>query len=75
MGVQPIEFIPKGLKQKIAILYKLLTQVKQAYLRWQNLNEEVKELQCNLYKGMHEDNLYYEEKSKLLKSWSKTLKY
>lgn len=44
-------------------------------MRWEVLNETVRELQCNLYKGLHEDNAYYEEKAKQLKKWSKSLEF
>lgn len=42
-------------------------------MRWEILNETVRELQCNLYKGLHEDNAYYEAKAKQLREWAKTL--
>jgi hypothetical protein len=44
-------------------------------VRWEVLNETVRELQCNLYKGLHEDNGYYESTTKQLKHWSKTLEF
>lgn len=54
---------------------KILTQAEEAYVRWEVLNETVRELQCNLYKGLHEDNAYYESKAKQLRHWSRTLEY
>lgn len=35
----------------------------------------MRELQCNLYKGLHEDNAFYEAKAKQLKAWAKTLNF
>lgn len=37
------------------------------------LCETVRELHCNLMKGLHEDNAYYVEKNAQLKRWAVTL--
>lgn len=54
---------------------KILNQAEEAFIRWEVLNETVRELQCNLYKGLHEDNAYYESKAKQLRKWSRTLEF
>ncbi len=74
-GVQPVEFTTPKMRKQINRFSKILIQAEEAYVRWEVLNETVRELQCNLYKGLHEDNGYYESKTKQLKHWSKTLEY
>lgn len=54
-------------------LEKLILQADEAYTRWEVLRETVRELQCNLNKGLHEDNPYYSEKLVQLKGWTKSL--
>jgi len=61
------------MKRQIKKLGKVIFEAQEAYYRWEVLNETVKELQCNLLKGLHEDNAYYHEKARQLKKWSKTL--
>jgi hypothetical protein len=48
------------MRKQISRFSKILIQAEEAYVRWEVLNETVRELQCNLYKGLHEDNAYYE---------------
>jgi hypothetical protein len=37
------------------------------------LRETVRELQCNIYKGLHEEHDYYKQKIHQLKKWTKSL--
>jgi Ni2+-binding GTPase involved in maturation of urease and hydrogenase len=61
------------MRKNIKRFSKILVQAEEAFMRWEILNETVRELQCNLYKGLHEDNAYYEAKAKQLREWAKTL--
>ena len=51
----------------------ILEQAEEAWVRWEVLQETVKELQCNLFKGLHEDNAYFERKARQLRQWAATL--
>jgi len=71
--VQPVEFATSKMRKQICKLDKVIFEAEEAYYRWEVLSETVKELQCNLFKGLHEDNAYYHQKINQLKSWSRTL--
>lgn len=72
-GVQPVSFSTPKLAKQMGKFAKILAQADEAFVRWEVLNETVRELQCNLYKGLHEDNAFYEAKAKQLKQWAHTL--
>ena len=52
-GLPPVDFITKKIIIKIKKLEKLMWQADEAYSRWDVLRETVRELQCNLHKGLH----------------------
>lgn len=72
-GVQPVEFSSLKTRRRMDRFSKILLQAEEASVRWEVLNETVRELQCNLYKGLHEDNAFYEAKAQQLKDWARTL--
>jgi hypothetical protein len=68
-----VEFTTFKMRKQMQRFSKILTQAEEAFVRWEVLNETVRELQCNLYKGLHEDNAFYDAKAKQLRTWAKTL--
>lgn len=52
---------------------RYLIQTKEAFSRWEILIEGVRELQNNLFKGLHEDESKFESRSLQLKTWTQTL--
>lgn len=64
-----IDFISKTVKSA----EKLIEQARAAYLRWEALVDSVRELQGNVYKGLHEYEPQLREKNEQLGHWSESL--
>ena len=69
----PIEFVPVKMQRKLIKLEKVIKQGEEAYTRWEVLRETVRELQCNIYKGLHEEHDYYGLKLGQFKRWTRSL--
>ena len=61
------------MKHSIVNCDKLISQCREAHNRWENLVESVRELQGNVYKGLHEYEHSWTDQKKKLKDWCKSL--
>ena len=73
MAVKPASFFTGRTRKQVEQLLRLLVQGEKAVVRWEVLQESVRELQCNVEKGMHEDEKYLKEEEAKLGRWTRTI--